>query len=82
MDDPDSFSGSEEESQYNFNINALEEKEIQSKEIINNYAYPPNICPSCYHTIIHLEYMKGKMPIFLIHFIANAIESNVNIGKI
>ena len=46
MDDPDSFSGSEKESQYNFNINALEEKEIQRKEIKNNYAYPPNICPS------------------------------------
>jgi hypothetical protein len=28
MDDPDSFSGSEEESQYNFNLNALEERNI------------------------------------------------------
>jgi hypothetical protein len=32
--------------------------------------------------IIHLEIMKGKKPIFLIHCIANAKESNANIGKI
>ena len=37
MDDPDSFSGSEEESQNDFNINPMEEKEICHKEIINNY---------------------------------------------
>ena len=49
MDDPDSFSGSEEESQNDFNINPMEEKEIWRKEITNNYAYPPVICPSCYH---------------------------------
>lgn len=63
MDDPDSFSGSEKESQYNFNINALEEKEIQRKEIKNNYAYPPNICPSCYHNSLRIYERKKANPL-------------------
>ena len=58
MDDPDSFSGSEEESQNDFNINPMEEKEIWRKEITNNYAYPPVICPSCYHNSFRIYERK------------------------
>lgn len=49
MDDSDSLNGGEGESKNNFNINPLEEKEIWRKEIINNYTYQLDICPSCFH---------------------------------
>ena len=58
MDDPDSFSGSGEETQNNFNINPSEEKEIWREEIINKYSYPPNICPSCYHNSFRIYETK------------------------
>ena len=58
MDEPDSLSGSGEETQNNFNINPSEEKEIWRKEIISKYAYPPNICHSCYHNSFRIYERK------------------------
>ena len=66
MDDPDSFSGGEEEVQNKFNINASEEKELWRKEIINNYAYPSINFPSCFHDSFRI-YERKKADILNIY---------------